>query len=697
MILKSIARHSLKARITLATLTIFVVSIWLLVFHAGRILHEDMQRQLGEQQFSVVSLVATEIDSELDDRIRALESAAARIPPSMLANPAALQRFLEDRTTLGGMFNAGLGIIDSSGTAIASTPVSVGRVGVNYMERDYIAAALKEGRSSVSQPTIAKLLKTPVFGIAAPIRDGQGKVIGALAGLIDLGRTNFLDKITTNGYGKTGGYLLLAPQFRLIVTGTDKSRVMTNHPAPGINELADKFIGGYEGTATGMNRVGVEVLASATRVGVAGWVLVASLPTAEAFAPIRDMQQRIALTGLALTALAGALTWWLLRRQFAPLEVATSALASRAAAGAVPQPLPLGGADEVGTLIGAFNELLEDLRQSGALNETLLRTIPFPMDIVDPHGRILYASGLLEQMVGRPAAGERCWTLYRDDHTQCHDCPLRQPVAVGHTAVLESSGVFGGKTFEIQHAGMLYQGKPAIMEIFLDITERQRIDAHIKERNAELTQLYATLERVREEERQRLARELHDDLGQRVTALRMDLDWIDARLPSDLPAVSAKMGGVAAQIDELTDSIRRLIEDMRPGMLDTLGLVTAIEDYVNKFAARSGISCEWSSSHDEIDAGDRAGIGLFRIVQEALNNILKHAQATRVSVALRHTGDTIVLLIADNGRGLPDADTPGRKGFGVLGMRERVSILNGKFSMTSTPGEGVRIQVVVPV
>jgi two-component system NarL family sensor kinase len=135
---------------------------------------------------------------------------------------------------------------------------------------------------------------------------------------------------------------------------------------------------------------------------------------------------------------------------------------------------------------------------------------------------------------------------------------------------------------------------------------------------------------------------------------------------------------------------------MRPGMLDVLGLVAAIEDYVDKFATRTGIHCDLTTSPGEIKVSDQIGINTFRIVQEALNNVQKYAQATRVSVHLEQSSDGIALVVEDNGIGLPQDADGGRHGFGVRGMKERVAILNGRFSITGLPGQGVRIEVVIP-
>lgn len=259
MILKILQTLSFKARITLFTLAIFMISIWSLTIYSSHILHRDIGSELTRQQFSVVSILAAHINDNLDDRFGALKDTSGLITPALMSNTAALQTFLEQLPVLQSHFNGGTFVTRIDGTAIASVPVSVERVGVNYMERDHVAAALKEGMSRMSQVVIGKKLRAPVTSIAAPIRDAQGNVIGALVGVTNLAKPKFFDRITRAHYGKTGGFLLVSPKQRLIVTATDKERIMEALPAPGINPAIDRHIAGYEGSDLFINAEGVEV------------------------------------------------------------------------------------------------------------------------------------------------------------------------------------------------------------------------------------------------------------------------------------------------------------------------------------------------------------------------------------------------------------------------------------------------------
>ncbi|MDP1524364.1 MAG: ATP-binding protein [Rhodocyclaceae bacterium] len=405
----TLLKHSLKARVTLFSLVIFVLGIWILAFYASHMLRQDMQRLLGDQQQTTASFVAAQINQELETRLQILNKVAGIISPAILGKPAALQALLEERLILQGPFNGGVFVTGPEGVSLASIPLvveGVSRIGVSYMDRDYMITALREGKPAIGKPVMGKLLKSPVFLMAVPILDAQGNVVGALAGVINLGKPNFLDKITDNGYGKTGGYLVEDAKNRLIITGTDKSRIMQSLPAPGVNWLIDRHVDGHDDTGVTVNPKGVEVLASARRIPAAGWFVVVSLPTAEAFAPIRDMQQRMLLATLLLTLLAGGLTWWMLRRQLAPIELAAHAIGTRCETDIASGPLPNTTQDEIGQLIGGFNQLLQALQQRDQYQRALLDNFPFAVWLKDTESRFLAVNAGFVTLFGARSAAE---------------------------------------------------------------------------------------------------------------------------------------------------------------------------------------------------------------------------------------------------------------------------------------------------
>ncbi|MCF8212066.1 MAG: hypothetical protein K9K38_22075 [Rhodoferax sp.] len=245
---KTLFRRSIKTRVTLFTLTIFVVIIWGLSFYVGNVIRQNMQRLLGAQQFSAVSAIADEFNDELRDGKDGLEHLAQRIDSRLMARPEALQTILEDNVFWGHMFNGGFFVTDARGTAIADVPLATGRIGTNYMDRDSVSVPLKQGITVIGRPAMGKKLGAPIFSIVAPIRDAGGRVIGTVVGTVNLGKPSFLDKIAGKAFGKAGKFVLADRQRRVFIAGTDSSRTMSAFPAPGVSRELDLFAQGYEGT-----------------------------------------------------------------------------------------------------------------------------------------------------------------------------------------------------------------------------------------------------------------------------------------------------------------------------------------------------------------------------------------------------------------------------------------------------------------
>jgi PAS domain S-box-containing protein len=355
-------KHSIKTKVTVTTLAIFLIGIWSLEFYTSRMLREEMQQSLGEQQTSMVTALASSINVEFDERLKALEKTAAIITPDILGDAASMQSLLEDSPALLSMFNTGIIVTRLDGTAIADSLVSSSRIGVNYSDREYVIEALK-GKSTIGTPVMGRKTKVLGLPITVPIRDTEGKVIGTMMGGISLGAPNFLDKIMGNRYGKTGDYYLNSRQYRQIIASSDKSHIMETLPPPGVNPSIDRFIQGYEGSLVLVNPRGVEQLASVKGVPAAGCYLAVAMPTEEAFAPVYAMQKRMMLATIFLTMVAGGLTWWMLKRQLAPVFTTINTLAALSGSDRPPHALPISSRDEIGELIGGFNHLLEILGQ----------------------------------------------------------------------------------------------------------------------------------------------------------------------------------------------------------------------------------------------------------------------------------------------------------------------------------------------
>ena len=211
-----------------------------------------------------------------------------------------------------------------------------------------------------------------------------------------------------------------------------------------------------------------------------------------------------------------------------------------------------------------------------------------------------------------------------------------------------------------------------------------------------LRRLAAHADQIKEEERKRIAREIHDDLGQNLLVLRIDADMLASRTQRRHPRLNARARSTLEQIDATIKSVRQIINDLRPTVLD-LGVNAAVEWQVAQFRLRTGIACEVSESHDDICLSDQCATALFRILQESLSNISQHANASRVQVKLEKCSDTVSMSVCDNGVGAA-ADGRNKQGsFGLVGIEERIKLLGGTLHIESSPGAGMSVHVSVPL
>ena len=227
--------------------------------------------------------------------------------------------------------------------------------------------------------------------------------------------------------------------------------------------------------------------------------------------------------------------------------------------------------------------------------------------------------------------------------------------------------------------------------------ESNRAEREIRHSREQLRNLSAHLISVREEERTRMAREIHDELGQSLTALKMDVSWLNRHLPEVDEGFKSKLSSMEEVIDRTIQSVQKLSGELRPGILDDLGLAAAIEWQAEEFENRTGIQCEVALSHEESVLTREQSTTMFRIFQETLTNVIRHAQATKVEVRLMEQKGSIVLEVTDNGRGITEAEISDPKAFGLIGMRERVDFIGGEITIAGSPGKGTRIMVILPL
>lgn len=255
-----------------------------------------------------------------------------------------------------------------------------------------------------------------------------------------------------------------------------------------------------------------------------------------------------------------------------------------------------------------------------------------------------------------------------------------------------------GEEFPIEASisNQLENGKRYYTVIFRDITERKVAKEKMALYHEELTQLSSALQSIREEERKHIARELHDDLGQLLAALRMDLSLLQRD-----SIVTGKTQQTMQSMDQLIltaiTTLRRIATDLRPRALDEGGLYFALQTLQKDFSLRHGIDCELLANEEQLTLGDAHSTAIFRIVQESLTNVTRHADATEVQIIFERNSSFVRFSIADNGKGIDAEDMRKTRSFGLVGMRERVKAMQGEFSVESKSGEGTRLEIQLPL
>ena len=243
-------------------------------------------------------------------------------------------------------------------------------------------------------------------------------------------------------------------------------------------------------------------------------------------------------------------------------------------------------------------------------------------------------------------------------------------------------------------------GKPVrMLGLNRDITERRKITSELNKSNETLRNLAAHLQSIREEERMKIAREIHDELGQTLSALNMELSWFRDKY-GDHKSIFDKAGAMLDALNATLRSVRRICTELRPSILDDFGLVDAMQWQANEFQKKAQIECAFDSVPEDIEVDKERGTALFRIFQETLTNVLKHARATKVTAKLTKNSDNITLEVIDNGKGITKGITVEQlstpQSFGLIGMRERVYPWGGKVEIAGYKNKGTIVKVIIP-
>lgn len=247
------------------------------------------------------------------------------------------------------------------------------------------------------------------------------------------------------------------------------------------------------------------------------------------------------------------------------------------------------------------------------------------------------------------------------------------------------------------HVGGRERGPSRFAYIVEDITERKRVEEALRDSLNQLHALSAHMQSVREEEQTRLAREVHDELGQSLTGLQLGLTWLGEKLDPHQRRLQEKVSALLAMVGSTIDSVRRISAVLRPVVLDDLGLIAAMEWQARTFESHAGIPCTVSSNIEKIDLDQMRAATLFRILQESLTNVARHAGATKVAVAFTQMDRLLMLMIQDDGKGIAENVISDHRSLGLIGMQERAHACGGSVTVFRSPGGGTVVTARIPL
>ena len=309
---------------------------------------------------------------------------------------------------------------------------------------------------------------------------------------------------------------------------------------------------------------------------------------------------------------------------------------------------------------------------------------------LDRQWRYTYVNGAAARLMGKSSAellGQVCWEVFPGSEQSLAYREIRRALEENRCVDFED---FRGEPLNRWYENRCYPSPEGMTIYFTDITQRKWAEEVRRD-------LSEHLDQVREEERLAISREVHDGIGQSLTALQMDLSWLEHRCEREHSEVGARLREMHGSLDQLIQKVQHITAELRPPLLDNLGLAAAIEWQAGEFGRRSGIECHLMLN-EGIEVGNRhAATGMMRIFQEALTNIVRHARCSEVCISLCERADSIILEISDNGCGISEVQAASSTAYGIMGMRDRARLCRGELAITGEPGTGTTVSLEIPL
>jgi signal transduction histidine kinase len=589
-------RMSLKTRVTLVAFVFLMAGIWGLAARVAGLVQADLERVLFDQLSGTADYVVADLDNAINLRTAVLNEIAASITPEVLADPAKIRQVLDKSNVSSEIFPRGLIVTDKEGTYIAEYPTIAGRLGISLRDTRFFQEIMGGAKKAVGRAVIGRTAKQPLFPVAVQLRDASGTAAGMLFGSVLSSHPALFGALEQSKIGGNGYLLVISPMDKLIVSATDKSRILQPAPARGANPLLDRWIEqGVGGIGRTVSSLGVEVLTVYRNMRTTGWVVVAAIPTEEAFAPIAALKREIYLTALLLSLLGLLILHLVLARQLSPLQAAGAAMRRMTEGKESLAAIPVVRDDEIGELIGNFNRLA------------------------------------------------------------------------------------------VERAGM----EDSLRN---EIAERKKTQGHLEIASKRLQALSEHIRRIQDAERRMIAFELHEELGQELTTLKLQLQMLERHCVGEEAKLRLEDARMVAEL--MLDRVRDMAFGLHPSQLDDFGLAVALRQYCAEQGDKEGWSMHFDVSQMQDRPDREVELACFRVAQEALTNVARHAHASEVWVRLHQSADELQLQFRDNGIGFDTGvfrEEERIGNFGLMGLEERVRQAGGRLEIKSSPGGGTEI------
>ena len=693
---------SLRARLVALVLSIIVPVAGVI----GFLLVNDYRKGREQLEASTIA-TARALASAVDQRLAGVQDAMAVLATARSLQRGELSRFYEQALevqALQGLLV--IGLIDAELNPVLNTISPFGAVLRPAAATAHVKSVFVSGKPVISDLFRGSLRGSQTFAVGVPVRRDGSVAYTLVGGISPTSIVQLLERQKL----PAGWLAAVVDRSGTIVARNAEQDRFVGRKAR--QQLLTRMSQVDEEAAEGMSLDNARVLTVFSRASLSGWAVIIGIPYDLLTEQLRYSLAALLAGTLALLAGGIALAWRFGEQLVGSVQdlKAAAALLGRRERVSAPRSA-FAEANELGLALEQASRDLHDadadrvsnelrLSQAGSRLAGLVDSAMDAIITIDENQEIVLFNRAAEQIFGRARGdvlGQSLLLLMPVRFHQHHGALVHQFGQTGATARRMGglTTLFGrranGQEFPVE-ASISHLDTPEgklFTVVVRDVTERVTAQDQLAAFSAKSSAL-------REQEKRKIARELHDDLAQTMTVLKIELIVLRDGLPALTDAQSTRIARMVALLDAGVAATRRIAADLRPLLLDDLGLPAALEWLIENFSQRTGVECEFDMS-EGFDLAEPHATEVFRIVQEALANVAKHARATLVFVQLELAGRVLTLRVQDNGRGFQPEAPRAPQSLGLAGLRERVGLLKGQMKITSAPGRGTTLKVQVPL